>query len=189
MTWTDPNTWAFKELANASKLNTYLRDNVSYLKTAVDQLDNMTVTSAKVYNSSDISLPNDSAWHILSFNSELWDSVGLSHDNSTNNSRLTCNLAGKYLFLAHLDVQITGASPSELYTMAQIIKNGGTTKVFGYRYEPHSTDTNCKVYGSAYLSLAVNDYVEVQAYNLVLADCLIKANNYSPLFAGYRMSD
>jgi len=58
---------------------------------------------AKVRMSSDQSIP-DSTWTTLNWDSEDWDTDTI-HDNSTNNERLTCQTAGKYIvvFRGRLD--------------------------------------------------------------------------------------
>ena len=53
---------------------------------------------AHVFNSVDIVCPSES-WHILSFDSERYDTDSI-HDTVTNNSRLTCKTPGKYLIVA-----------------------------------------------------------------------------------------
>ena len=53
----------------------------------------------RVYHNADQSIDNSSATK-LAFNSEVFDTDTM-HDNSTNNSRITINTAGKYLFIFH----------------------------------------------------------------------------------------
>jgi len=53
---------------------------------------------AAAYNSVNMSITKD-AWAYLTLDSEYWDSDSC-HDLVTNNSRLTCNTAGKYLVTA-----------------------------------------------------------------------------------------
>lgn len=54
---------------------------------------------ARVYNNAVQSIP-DSAWTAITLNNESYDTDSI-HDNVTNNSRLTCKTAGKYLITAH----------------------------------------------------------------------------------------
>jgi hypothetical protein len=58
------------------------------------------------YRSISMPIPNV-AWTAIAFNSERFDTVGgaasTMHDNATNNSRLTCRVAGKYLIGGHVE--------------------------------------------------------------------------------------
>ena len=58
----------------------------------------MTDIGARAHHSSNQSITNNT-FTVLSLNSERWDTDSI-HDNSTNNSRLTCNTAGKYIITA-----------------------------------------------------------------------------------------
>lgn len=64
--------------------------------------------SASIRHSATQSIANNS-WVTLAFNTENWDTDAI-HDNATNNSRLTCKTAGKYLVIAHaeFDANATG---------------------------------------------------------------------------------
>lgn len=56
--------------------------------------------SCRVHNSANQSIP-DSALTVLAFDSESFDDNGI-HDTSTNNSRLTCKTAGRYIAILNL---------------------------------------------------------------------------------------
>ena len=39
MAWTAPRTWVTGELVTAAFMNTYIRDNQTYIKTEIDRMD------------------------------------------------------------------------------------------------------------------------------------------------------
>lgn len=55
----------------------------------------MKYPACRVYNNANISIPN-ATYTALQFNSEDFDTDNM-HDNTTNNTRLTCKTAGIYL--------------------------------------------------------------------------------------------
>ena len=95
-------------------------------------------------------------WTTLSFDSEDFDTDDI-HDNVTNNSRLTCKTAGKYLIYC-LFLFATDATG---YRCGQFLVNG-TTLVWKFIRPPAGGES--WVQGVTAYDLAVNDYVEVQAY-------------------------
>lgn len=102
-------------------------------------------------------------WNTTTFTSELFDTDTM-HDNVTNTSRITVPIAGKYLIIGGVGVDpanVTG--PSESY--GRIILNGGTVNNYGLsnNYVP-STGTTVYVTCVALMSLAANDYVELQVF-------------------------
>ena len=78
------------------------------------------VPSARVYNSANISIPNNTVT-VLTFNSELLDTDNI-HDTATNPSRLTCKTAGLYAIYgnAQFAAHATGAR-------SVLIRLNGTT--------------------------------------------------------------
>ncbi len=59
----------------------------------------------------------------LDFDSELWDTIGM-HDNVTNKSRFTPNVAGLYLFFSYVRFSADGTGT---YRSCSFIKNGDTS--------------------------------------------------------------
>lgn len=112
--------------------------------------------AARSYNNTSQSIANNSNT-VLSFNSERFDNDNI-HDNSTNNSRLTCKTAGKYLILATVifDSNATGQR------RAMITINGGGSIAVDSRSAISGDYTHCNV--STVFSLGVNDYVECVVY-------------------------
>jgi hypothetical protein len=94
----------------------------------------------------------------LAFNTERIDQAGNAadtmHDNSTNNSRLTCRYAGVYEITAHAvwNAAVSGLTFIQLFLNgATVIAKDGFATGVDYRYMSITT-----VY-----PLAVNDYVQV----------------------------
>jgi hypothetical protein len=99
----------------------------------------------------------------LAFNSERFDQAGNAadtmHDNVTNNSRLTCRYAGVY--------QITGnasfAANATGYRQLEIKLNNTTTIESSIDMTASGTVAS-RILCTTLYSLAVNDYVELIAY-------------------------
>lgn len=109
---------------------------------------------ARVYNSADQSIPNATDT-IVAFDSERYDTDTI-HDNATNNSRLTCKTAGKYLVWAGIcfDTNGTGRRKGEL------IVNGATVTSLITLVPPG--DDWCGLNYSTIVDLNVNDYIQVR---------------------------
>ncbi len=135
---------------------------------------------ARVYNSTAKSIPSGS-FVVITFDSERYDTDNI-HDNSTNNSRLTCKTAGVYLisFCGELPAASTGRA------VAKIQVNGGTnicmmsnilTSLGPIRMNPSSIYT-----------LNVNDYVEVFVYQESGGTLNLAAtSDYTPSFMMQRI--
>src|SRR5579885_3406422 len=83
--WTTPKTWNSGDVLTATDLDTYVRDNTSWLGTDKP--------NCRVFNSAAISIPNNT-FTVLTFDSERWD-------NQNMHSTVSSNMAGKYLITAH----------------------------------------------------------------------------------------
>lgn len=98
------------------------------------------------------------AWASAALNSERFDTDTI-HDTVTNNSRLTCKTAGKYLIggCVGLTANATGWRGVRIYL------NGTTVLV--YSLVPASSATyQFQINLVTLWSLAVNDYVELQVF-------------------------
>lgn len=96
-------------------------------------------------------------YYTLAYGSELWDTDNI-HDNSTNNSRLTCKTTGLYLIIAwvkwdpnatgrrYLIINLNGSTTVTAINQMAITDSGGYTQ-----------QTIVGLY-----NLIVNDYIEVQ---------------------------
>lgn len=112
---------------------------------------------ARVYNSANISIPDDVGnFTALTFDTEIYDTDSI-HSPTVNTSRLTCQTAGYY----HIEGHVTFAAAATGRRAAQITLNGLTflstadgppDAVFGTKCNP-STD----------YYLNVGDYVELEA--------------------------
>jgi hypothetical protein len=112
--------------------------------------------SCRVYHSTTQSTGGSAA--ALNFDSETFD-TNTMHDNSTNNSRITCKVTGKYIVIgtAAFTPNATGARG------LQIRKNG--SDVLGTEERNNSGSTLWTfVRITEIVSLSANDYVELTAY-------------------------
>jgi hypothetical protein len=116
------------------------------------------VPSCKVFKSAAQSLPNN-GYTVLTFDSERWDTDTI-HDTVTNNSRLTCHTAGRYL----IDFTVEFAANGSGYRQSFMQVNGTALGV--------SVTTNPTTVGGIITSnpaaqvwpLNVSDYVELVAF-------------------------
>lgn len=113
------------------------------------------LVGAHVYNNANQNV-NDTTWTKLAFNSERFDTDTI-HDNSTNNSRLTCNTAGKYLIIGN----VTWDNNTTNSRYLSILLNNGT---FLTNNHFSAAIANVDQSVSIIYDLAVNDYVELQVY-------------------------
>ena len=140
---------------------------------------NMTNEGARVYHNAAQTIANNTGT-TLAFNSERYD-TDVIHDTTTNNSRLTCKTAGKYL----ITVNLWWAS-SAVGDRSLCIKLNGTTHIAIVR----NTGTIRGQVNTTIYDLAVNDYVEVivlQTSGGVL-DVQLESN-FSPEFMMQRLGD
>jgi len=111
---------------------------------------------ARVYNSANQSIANVT-WTTVSFDSERYDTDAI-HDTVTNNSRLTCVTAGKYIiiFSGLFAANATGSRG------AAITLNGTTYIANITVAKGQSNEAKWSV--STIYDLAVTDYVEARVY-------------------------
>lgn len=132
--------------------------------------------SARVYHSVSQSIPNATVT-VLAFNSERFDTDGI-HDTVTNNSRLTCKTAGKYLIIGniHFAANATGARA------IHIRLNGATFIANDGRASASATDVNVLTISTLY-QLNAGDYVELTVWqNSGGALNVLSSANFSPEF-------
>lgn len=130
---------------------------------------------ARVTHNTTQAVNNDTAT-ALTFNTERWDTDTI-HDTVTNAERLTCKTAGKYVITANIEWALaTSAGLRRL----DLRLNGAT--VIARELSP-SADNMIQSIATIY-SLAVNDYVEVVAYqNSGSGSNIAASGNLSPEFA------
>lgn len=111
---------------------------------------------ARAYHNANQSIPN-STYATLAFNSERYDTDAI-HDNATNNSRLTCKTAGKYLIIGLFEwgTNVNGGRWIGLYL-------NGTTYIGTLRVAV-AADGSVTCLVSVINDLNINDYVELQCF-------------------------
>jgi hypothetical protein len=108
---------------------------------------------------------------VLPFAAEDFDTDTI-HDNSTNNTRLTCNTAGKYHVYASIQINREIGTSIGGY----IYLNNTTKKLEGVESQVGDYLTGMvKIEGV--IDLAVNDYIEVYAY-VNTANCTAKYQGF-----------
>lgn len=141
--------------------------------------------SVRAYNNANQLLLSGSLT-ALAFNSERFDTAGNSastmHDNVTNNSRLTCRYAGKYLVsvnvrwtanatgIRYIDVLLNGTTPIAVNQVGAISANEVIQSI------------------SCLYDLAVNDYLQCRGLQTSGGALNVEAiGNYSPEFSMVRV--
>lgn len=113
-------------------------------------------SGANAYVATAQTLLPSNTFSVFTFDAEHFDTDAI-HDNVTNNSRLTCKLAGKYLIsatMAPTGAALTGA----LAFYIAIRLNGTTYEAIGVGAPDTAKNSGACV--ETILSLAVGDYVE-----------------------------
>ncbi|MBA7627795.1 hypothetical protein ES703_35264 [subsurface metagenome] len=135
---------------------------------------------ARVYHNANISIPHDTVTY-LPFNSERFDTDTI-HDNVTNNSRLTCLTAGKYLITAH--VRFLGSATG--YRQLTIIL-GRTLEIARFIISGLANIDQTLV-ATTIWDLAIDQYLEVSVYqNSTVALNIRYLTAFSPEFMMQRI--
>lgn len=113
-------------------------------------------SSCRVYHSTTQNL-STSTFTALNANSEQWDSASM-HSTSSQTSRITVPVAGKYLFVARIEFGVDATNTR----YGRFLINGSTTEPFDAK--PAMTGVGVRCSGSTVQSLAAGGYVEVQAW-------------------------
>jgi len=118
----------------------------------------------------------------LALNSERFDQAGnvadTMHDNSTNNSRLTCRYAGVYSISGCAEFVANATGYRQLY-----IRLNGSTILHSVVNPASSASVNTTLTIETKYKLAVNDYVElVASQNSGGGLNVLVSANYSPEF-------
>ena len=142
--------------------------------TAFGIADFPTLPGCNAYNSTNPTITNG-AWNTLAFDSELYDTDTM-HDLVTNNSRITCKTAGKYLIAAQIvyDANTTG--------MREIRLLRNAAKVIGEIDVPAASVYGTGIQAVAIYALAVTDYVEAQTFQNITGGGTL-STAVSPTFA------
>lgn len=156
------------------------REKVDKYNTAINTLATETYKTigARVYHNATQSISSGGTAAPLAFNSERYDTDTI-HDNSTNNTRLTCKTAGSYLIIGSVlfDVNATGQRLLE-------IRLNGTTLLADQRTNAIAGGTlGTGLTIATQYPLAVNDYVELLVFqNSGSSLNVLSAGNYTPEF-------
>lgn len=140
-----------------------------------------TIPAARAYHSADQSVANATLTALV-LNSERFDTE-LIHDTVTNNSRLTCKTAGKYIITASAGF---AANATGLRLIG--IRLNGTTYIAQSVTNNVGAGQNTNMECSAVYDLALNDYVELIGYQTSGGALNVAAlGNYSPELAMARI--
>lgn len=159
----------------ATKVPTY--------NTAIDALAGQSFHTiwASAYHNADQSISNITQT-ALALNSERWD-TDVIHDNSTNNSRLTCKTAGVYLIIGTMAYanNTTGVRQAA-------IRLGGSTFIASVLVNANGGSNLTVLVVTRIYPLAVNEYVELVAFQDSGGSLNVtSAGNYSPEFMMIRL--
>lgn len=140
-----------------------------------------TAIGARVYRSTDQTLTTATLTPIA-FDSERFDTDSI-HDNSTNNSRLTCKTAGVYVISGTVRFATNATGNRRL-----LIRLNGTTYIAEHTQAAVSGLQTTITIATVYL-LAANDYVELVALQSSGGDLAVSASgNLSPEFSMVRVA-
>lgn len=114
---------------------------------------------------------------VLAFNSERFDTDSI-HDNSANNSRLTCKTAGKYLISGHAEFTQHATGLRTLW----ILLNGTTILAMQKVPGTSVSNNNTTISIQTMWDLEVNDYVELWVRQASGTSLNVLAVNSSPQF-------
>ena len=110
---------------------------------------------ARVYNSANQSIP-DATYSVVAHDSESYDTDNI-HDPVTNNSRLTCRTAGKYLIGAEIR-WLANATGRRMVILRQ-----NATNIVNMSMGVPSAETFTQCLSTVW-DLAVDDYLELTVY-------------------------
>lgn len=152
MAWTSPATAIAGSVLTAAWLNTYLRDNLNWLKNP---------NRCAAFHSTTQNI-DDSTWTAIAFDSETFD-VGALHSTVSNTSRFTVPSGGDggYLLMA----QASFAAASGGYRAVRFLKGLGATDIGGGVTESSpGTAAEAMVTTSLLVELVAGDVVEAYAF-------------------------
>jgi len=135
---------------------------------------------ARVTHSAHQAIANDT-WTYPALDTEIYDTDDI-HDNVTNNSRLTCKTAGKYMIVGQGRYPANATGVRGLY-----LKLNRTENLSGVELAPHATYATLINVPTIY-ALEVNDYIEIFTYqNSGGALHFEKSGDYAPVLAMQRI--
>ena len=154
MAYTTPRTWTAAEKVTAALMNTHVRDNLLFLAT----------NEFGSYTSSSTAAVTTGTFTLVAWDGEVEESSGLTHDNSTNNSRIQVTLAGLY----EVNISLGWTANASGMRGVMLRKNsagsagGGTQLKQSYNATPTTQDATATLLWT--VRLAASDYIEVFRY-------------------------
>ena len=167
--WTTPTTRSTGDLITAAIWNADIVDNLNFLYGSLP--------SARAYHNASQALAAGTLV-LLALNTERWDN-DVIHDTSSNNSRLTCKTAGKYIIGGVWEDSVASQQMS-----VRIRLNGAT--IISYESDVGAANLDRVIGTTTLYDLAVNDYVELGAMDYSGANAN-SSGNYSPEFWMHRI--
>ena len=126
---------------------------------------------ARVYKTVGQNTSNDTVTTVT-WNAESYDTDNI-HDNSTNNERLTCRTAGKYMVFARV---VFAADAVGGRGIRLKINNANQ---FDFIQGPGSAHLSSGIHYSEIRELSVNDYLEIQCFQSYGSTLSIKGDEFS----------
>lgn len=140
---------------------------------------NPTIAAAKgcvVFNSADQAITNG-VFTALTFDSEVFDTDSM-HSTVTNTSRITCVTAGIYTITGEIAIAQSGLGLAR----TAAIRFNNTTYI-ALQQAPPVTGYDTRLSVSVIWQMAVNDYVELQAFQDSGGNLnVVAASSFSPYF-------
>lgn len=154
MAYTTPRTWTAAETVTAALMNTHIRDNLAFLYTQ----------EFGSYTASSTANVTTGTFTLVAWDGEVEESSGLTHDNSTNNSRILVTLAGLYEVNISLGwtANATGMRGVVLRKNSAGSNSGGTQ--LKMNYNPATTAQFSTSTLTWTVRLSASDYIEVFRY-------------------------
>lgn len=152
MAWTNPMTYTVGTPVTAAQQNTYVRDNMLWLRA---------FHGCRLYKSATQQVLTGNT-DVITFNTEDFDTDGF-HDNATNNSRITIptGFDGYWHFVFEADVDADTANHTTY--LSRIRKNAAGSDVAGTLLQSTRTTGHTNAQSGLVqvtIPLAVTDYVE-----------------------------
>jgi hypothetical protein len=170
MSWTDPasHSYAPAEILTAATLNTYVRQNLSYLGNA----PNVSVSHSLAQTTT------TGALFTLAWNEEVFKNVVGMHSTTVNNSRLIAPVTAKYLVTINFEfpANATGVRSLGVNVNAGLQILAASSATVG---GANPTQLTC----SRVVALVANDYLTAFAFQTSGGNLNVNTNGaYSPSF-------
>ena len=150
-------------------------------KIRIDDFQSTWHVGAKVFNSANISIADDTAV-ALTYDSEEYDTDGI-HSTGTNTGRLTCVTAGYYIVIAIVRFETNTTGYRRLY-----IVNSATGAISTTTQGETSADIQCDLFCAATVYLNVGDYLTASVkHKATVALNVLNYSNASPYFMMHRI--